>query len=65
MNVAHQLLDFQSHFYTEGHFRPQPVRAIRVSGGGLELIEHKSLAIVYMRTCLTGDVTVNLAEEDC
>ena len=37
MNVAHQLLDFQSHFYTEGHFRPQPVRAIRVSGGGLEL----------------------------
>lgn len=37
MNVAHQLLDFQSHFYTEGHFRPHPVRAIRVSRGGLEL----------------------------
>ena len=37
MNVAHELLDFQSHFYTEGHFRPQPVRAIRVSGEGLEL----------------------------
>lgn len=37
MNVAHQLPGFQSHFYTEDHFRPQPVPAIRVSGGGLEL----------------------------
>ena len=37
MNVAHQLLDFQSDFYTEGHFRPQPVCALQVSGGGLEL----------------------------
>ena len=27
--------------------------------------EHESLAIVYMRTSLTGDATFKLAEDDC
>ena len=27
--------------------------------------EHESLAIVYMRTSLTGDVTFKIAEQDC